>query len=43
MNPKVELVFNILINGLKFVAGCMLLYAFNGFSTSMSLLGGIMP
>ena len=35
MNPKVELMFEIIINGLTFVAGCILLYFLYSFSQGM--------
>ena len=35
MNPKVEMIFEIIINGLTFVAGCMILYVMYQFSQGM--------
>ena len=38
MNPKVEMIFEIIINGLTFVAGCILLYFLYSFSQGMEAL-----
>lgn len=38
MNPKVELMFEIIINGLTFVAGCIILYFLYSFSQGMEAL-----
>lgn len=35
MNPKVEMIFEIIINGLMFAAGCMILYVMYQFSQGM--------
>ena len=35
MNPKVELMFDIIISGLHIVAGCILLYVLYQFSEGM--------
>ena len=35
MNPKVEMIFEIIINGLKLGAGCILLYIMYQFSQGM--------
>ena len=35
MNPKVEMMFNIIITSLKLGAGCMLLYVMYQFSLGM--------
>ena len=35
MNPKVEMIFEIIINGLKLGAGCILLYIMHQFSQGM--------
>ena len=35
MNPKVEMIFEIIINGLKLGAGCILLYVMYQFSQGM--------
>jgi hypothetical protein len=35
MNPKVELMFDIIIGGLHIVAGCILLYVLYQFSEGM--------
>ena len=35
MNPKVEMMFEIIINGLIFAAGCMILYVMYQFSQGM--------
>jgi len=35
MNPKVEMIFEIIINSLKLGAGCMLLYVMYQFSQGM--------
>ena len=35
MNPKVEMMFNIIITSLKLGAGCMLLYVMYQFSQGM--------
>ena len=35
MNPKVEIMFNIIITSLKLGAGCMLLYVMYQFSQGM--------
>ena len=36
MNPKVEMIFEIIINGLKLGAGCILLYIMYQFSQGMA-------
>jgi len=36
MNPKVEMIFDIIITGLHLVAGCILLYVMYSFSEGMS-------
>ena len=38
MNPKVEMIFNIIITSLKLGAGCILLYMMHQFSQGMEAL-----
>tara|TARA_B100000902_G_C26942210_1_gene731615 strand:+ start:289 stop:432 length:144 start_codon:yes stop_codon:yes gene_type:complete len=36
MNPKIEMIFDIIITGLQLAAGCILLYVMYSFSEGMS-------